>query len=407
MNNNVKKLYEIAQKSTRYIIGLMSGTSLDGLDIALCRIQGSGADTQAEVSAFKTVAYTSDFKDEIRQVFAKKDIDFQHLTLLNAWIGRQHASMILDCLKEWGIRTEEVDLIASHGQTVFHTPKILHKLEKYPNATLQIGDGDHIAVQTGIITISDFRQKHIAAGGEGAPLAMYGDYFVFSKAGENRIMLNMGGIANFTFLPASLDAEKVLVTDTGTGNTLIDAFTRHYFPEKAYDENAELASQGTVIPALLQELKNNDFFHKPLPKTTGPELFNIEYVNNAIRCGKLEPYPSVYDLLATLTYFSAETIVDTIKTLFDDLGLSDTDISKVKVYTSGGGAHNPLLMKWIKELLPTPQYLSTSELNISPDAKEAVLFAILANECIAGNGVSFGNREGVPSVTMGKISFPD
>jgi anhydro-N-acetylmuramic acid kinase len=407
MNNNVKKLYNLARKPFRHIIGLMSGTSLDGLDVALCKIEGSGNKTKVNLVAFETVEYDDNFKDEIRQIFAKRDIDFQQLTLLNAWIGIQHAHMILSCLEKWGIPTEGVDLIASHGQTVFHTPKILHKLEKFPNATLQIGDGDHIAVKTGIITISDFRQKHVAAGGEGAPLAMYGDYFIFSKKGENRVMLNMGGIANFTFLPASLDANKVLVTDTGTGNTLIDAFVRHYYPNKSFDENAEIASQGKVLPALLTELKRNDFFKKSLPKTTGPELFNIQYVENAIQSAQLDAYPSVFDLLATLTYFSAETITDTLKSLFKDMNMSEKEIAEVKIFTSGGGTHNPLLMKWIKELLPSPQYFTTSELNIDPDAKEAILFAILANECVAGGKTSFGNREGVPSVTMGKISFPN
>jgi anhydro-N-acetylmuramic acid kinase len=407
MNNNVKKLYNLAGKPFRHIIGLMSGTSLDGLDVALCKIEGSGSKTKVSLVAFETVEYDDNFKNEVRQIFAKRDIDFQQLTLLNAWIGSQHANMVLFCLDKWGIPTEGVDLIASHGQTVFHTPKILHKIEKFPNATLQIGDGDHIAVKTSIITISDFRQKHIAAGGEGAPLAMYGDYFIFSKKGENRVMLNMGGIANFTFLPASLDANKVLVTDTGTGNTLIDAFVRRYFSEKSYDENAEIASQGKVLPALLSELKKNDFFKKSLPKTTGPELFNIQYVENAIQCGQLSEYPSIFDLLATLTYFSAETITDTLKSLFKNMNMTEKEISEVKIFTSGGGTHNPLLMKWIKELLPSPQYFTTSELNINPDAKEAILFAILANECVAGGKTSFGNREGVPSVTMGKISFPN
>ena len=143
--------------------------------------------------------------------------------------------MVLSCLTKWGVDTEGVDLVASHGQTVFHAPKILHGIDKFPNATLQIGDGDHVAVTTGIITLSDFRQRHIAAGGEGAPLAVYGDYFIFSDPSENRLMLNMGGIANFTYLPASLDASEVFVTDTGTGNTLLDAFIRCFYPEKAYD----------------------------------------------------------------------------------------------------------------------------------------------------------------------------
>ena len=407
MNTNIERLYRIAQKKERHIIGLMSGTSLDGLDVALCRIEGSGRATKVEVVQFETIDYDNDIKYEIRQVFAKQMIDFQHLTLLNAWIGRLHGEMVAVCLKKWGIHTEGVDIVASHGQTVFHTPKILHKIEKFPNATLQIGDGDHVARASGILTISDFRQKHVAAGGEGAPLAVYGDYFIFSKPGENRIMLNMGGIANFTYLPGSLDANEVFVTDTGTVNTLLDAFCRQYFPEKAFDKDAEIASKGTVIPELLRELKNNDFFEKPFPKTTGPELFNIRYVENAIQCGQLLETPSVYDIMATLTRFSAETITDALKTLFRDKQFTPTDIGQIKIYASGGGARNPLLMQLIQTLLPTPQYATTDELNINPDAKEAVLFAILANECVAGGHTDFGTKRGVPTVSMGKISFPN
>ena len=272
MNKNISTLYQIAQKPSRKIIGLMSGTSLDGLDIVLCEIAGAGETTQVKVIEFDTVDYSEDIKSEIRSVFAKATIDFQKLVLLNEWIGVLHANMILECLKRWEIPTNSIDLIASHGQTVFHAPKILHQQEKFPNATLQIGDGDHIAVKTGIITISDFRQKHLAAGGEGAPLAVYGDYFLFGKKDENRIMLNMGGIANFTFLPSSMNPEEVFVTDTGTGNTLIDAFTRLSFPDKSYDKDAEIAKKGTVNQSLLKALKSDTFFQKPFPKTTGPEL---------------------------------------------------------------------------------------------------------------------------------------
>lgn len=407
MNANIEKLYRIAQKKTRLIVGLMSGTSLDGLDVALCRIEGSGRETKVEVIQFDVIDYNDDIKNEIRQVFAKQTIDFQHLTLLNAWLGRLHGEMVASCLRHWGIGTDGVDIVASHGQTVFHAPKILHKIEKFPNATLQIGDGDHVARVSGILTISDFRQKHVAAGGEGAPLAVYGDYFIFSKSGENRIMLNMGGIANFTYLPASMDANEVFVTDTGTGNTLLDTYCRQYFPDKAFDKDAQIASKGTVIPELLAELKNNDFFKKPFPKTTGPELFNIGYVENAIQCGQLPETPSIYDIMATLTRFSAETITDALQTLFRDKQFTPTDIAQIKIYASGGGARNPLLMQLIQTLLPTPQYATTDDLNINPDAKEAVLFAILANECVAGGHTDFGTNGGVPTVSMGKISFPN
>ena len=402
MNKNIKALYQLAQKPSRNIIGLMSGTSLDGLDIALCSLSGAGETTQVKLLNFKTVDYTDDIKTEIRKVFAQKTIDFQHLALLNEWIGTLHADMILQCLAEWKIAASEVDLIASHGQTVMHAPKLLHGQAKFANATLQIGDGDHIAVKTGIITVSDFRQKHIAAGGEGAPLAVYGDYFIFGKLGENRIMLNMGGIANFTYLPANMRAEEVFVTDTGTGNTLIDAATRQHYPHLAYDKDAAIAKQGKVNQALLTALKTHAFFNQPFPKTTGPELFSLGYVEAAKRVSNTE-HISVNDLLATLTRFSAETIAEAV---LASVAKGATPIAEFKIYMSGGGMHNPLLVEWLKELLPC-QFLKTDDLGISGDAKEAVLFAILANETVAGGESDFGSRRGIPSVTMGKISLPD
>jgi anhydro-N-acetylmuramic acid kinase len=401
VNKNLEALYRLAQKPSRRIIGLMSGTSMDGLDVALCKLSGAGESTSVKLLNFKTVDYTDDIKTEIRKVFAKQTIDFQHLALLNEWIGTLHAEMILDCLKVWNIAASDVDLIASHGQTVMHAPKILHGQEKFPNATLQIGDGDHIAVKTGIITISDFRQKHIAAGGEGAPLAVYGDYFIFDKRGENRIMLNMGGIANFTYLPASMNPEEVFVTDTGTGNTLIDAFTRLNFPDRAYDKDAEIAKQGRVNQKLLSVLKSNSFFQRPFPKTTGPELFSIDYVRDAQVASDTRNI-SAHDLLATLTRFSAETIAEAILNCAASAHIAIKDFH---IYTSGGGMHNPLLIGWLKELSPCP-FLQTDALGISGDAKEAVLFAILANETVSGGESDFGTRKGIPSVTMGKISFP-
>ena len=379
----------------------MSGTSMDGLDVALCEISGAGESTEVKLLNFDTVDYSEEIKTEIRKVFAKQTIDFQYLALLNEWIGVLHADMILACLKRWNIATDEVDLVASHGQTVMHAPKILHQQEKFPNATLQIGDGDHIAVKTGIITLSDFRQKHLAAGGEGAPLAVYGDYFIFGKKGENRIMLNMGGIANFTYLPTTMNPEEVFVTDTGTGNTLIDAFIRHYFPEKAYDKDAEIARQGAVNQLLLDELKSDNFFKTAFPKTTGPELFSIEYVKKAQAKSNTE-HISVNDLLATLTRFSAETIAEAVNFTVNNTSYNIKDFN---VYMSGGGMHNPLLVSWLKELLPC-NFLKTNDLGISGDAKEAVLFAILANETVSGGESDFGSRRGIPSVSMGKISFP-
>ena len=396
MKKHIEKLHRIASSNSRRIIGLMSGTSLDGLDVALCRIEGAGTDTDLTLEKFTTVPYQEDFKEDIRKIFAKRDIDFQQLCILNPYIGSRHAEMILECLRNWGIDAADIDLIASHGQTVFHAPKKQHQLSGFSNATLQIGDGDHIAVKTNIITVSDFRQKHIAAGGEGAPLAVYGDYFLFSKKGENRILLNMGGIANFTFLPGNLEEQIVFTTDTGPGNTLLDAYTRRFF-HQPFDKNGQIAASGQVNQGLLKELKSLPFFSLPFPKTTGPEVFNFNYVESAIQKSRLTSLTR-QDIIATLTCLSADTISDAIKSVMP-AGESYT------IYASGGGAHNTVLMETISGNLAAPVKL-INELGVSGDAKEAVLFAVLANETVAGTQSFFGAKDGVPEVTMGKISFP-
>ena len=397
MNQQIQQLYDIARKPERRIIGLMSGTSLDGLDVALCRLSGSGPGTTVVLERFATVPYDDKLKTEIRAIFAKKEIEFEQLCLLNPYIGRLHGQMVLDCLRAWDIQPADVDIVASHGQTVYHAPQRQHGRDKFPNATLQIGDGDHVAATSEIITISDFRQKHIALGGEGAPLAVYGDYFMFSKEGENRILLNMGGIANFTYLPANQDAGAVFTTDTGPGNTLLDAYARRFL-DKPYDENGRFAATGHVNADLLGALKNNPFFSASFPKTTGPEVFNMTYVERAQTESRTTDIGPA-DLVATLVQFSADTIADAIR-------LSIQSDQTYTIYMSGGGAHNPTLTDAIRAQLPACSFRRTNELGIDGDAKEAVLFAVLANECLVGGTTSFGNRQGVPMVSMGKVSFP-
>jgi anhydro-N-acetylmuramic acid kinase len=378
----------------------MSGTSLDGLDVALCRFRGKGLETQIELVAFETVSYDSEFKDEIKSVFSKQQVSLEKVCLLNPWVGLYHAELILKCLVKWRIDPTDIDLIASHGQTIYHAPKLLHGQQKFGNATLQLGDGDHIAHATGVVTLSDFRQKHIAGGGEGAPLAAYGDFLIFSKRDEDRIMLNIGGIANFTYLPGNLNADEVFCTDVGPGNTMMDALIQQNFPGKFFDENAEVAKRGSLNSALLRELKDHPFFEQSFPKTTGPELFNLNYLDNAKKKSNTQQL-SPEDTLATLNRFSADMIVEGIKK-------STGDKTNIKLFSSGGGMHNPLLMENIISQLPGFSFLTTHYLHINPDAKEAVLFATLANECVCGGGVQYGSgRNGIPSVSMGKISFPN
>ena len=397
MRNHISQLYNLSLAPSRRIIGLMSGTSLDGLDVVLCRFDGCGKKTTAKLEHFETVPYDESFKEKIRTVFSLKTVDLQQLTLLNVYIAEQHAGMVLNCLKKWVIEAKDVDLLASHGQTVYHAPRWFHGIEGMPNATLQLGDGDHLAVRSGIITVSDFRQKHLAAGGEGAPLALYGDYFMFSQPGEDRILLNIGGIANFTWLPGSGDAGAVFATDCGPGNTLLDAFARELF-EVPYDRDALLARAGVVEQGMLENLLADPFFDLPLPKSTGPELFTKAWIQKAVDQrpkGNINPY----NLMATLTALSATTIAEAV-------GRVSRTAEKAGLYLSGGGAHNPLLRAMLEALLPDWPVYDFSVLGISGDAKEAVLFAALANETVAGEDPEGALLGGVPLVGMGKISFP-
>lgn len=396
MNPSLLKLNEAVQKPDRLIIGLMSGTSMDGLDVALCKVYGADAATRVELLEFETAEYQASYTEQLRAVFSKREIDLETLTLLNPWVAEVHADLVLQCLKKWHLKPENIDFIASHGQTVYHAPQLLHKRKEFRHATLQIGDGDHIAVRTGINTLSDFRQKHIAAGGEGAPLAVYGDYFVFSDSKESRILVNIGGIANFTFLPAGAPFSSVFSTDTGPGNTLMDAYIQAHFTHLKYDKNAEIAAGGKVHPLLLQALKSHGFFKQNFPKTIGPELFNLNYLSSAQSVSGTQRLPAA-DVLATLCRFSAETLAEGI--------IKSTGKQRFALYVSGGGIHNPLMMKHLKDMFANHTVQTTAALGIHPDAKEAVLFAVLANQCLCSKQPASGLGTAVPLVGMGKISL--
>jgi len=398
MNPQIEKLYQIALKKERFIIGLMSGTSLDGLDIALCRIENAGKTTKISLEKFITMDYEDIFRTKVREIFAKRTIDQQLLSGLNAYVGITHANLINQALESWNISANEIDCIASHGQTVYHAPQSLTKDLGWPNSTLQIGDGDHIAIHTGIITLSDFRQKHIAAGGEGAPLAAYGDYLLFSHPTENRFLLNIGGISNFTFIPSHQSNLEAYATDLGPGNTMMNQYMKAHFDQEM-DRDAMIAKKGTVNGALLEQLLAEEFLTLEFPKTTGPELFNLDYLKEAQKRSETLDL-SAEDVMATLNRFSAQAMINGIRR--QALGLAN-----FSVYISGGGLHNPLLFGYIKANLPDIKIESFATLGVDPDAKEAVLFALLANETLTGNKSNVEHIKDSPAVCMGKISLPE
>lgn len=401
MNPFIKKLTQIAQKEHRTIIGLMSGTSLDGLDIALCEISGEGEHTSVKVKDFTTKQYTSSSFSRIKKVTSVEQVTLAELCYCHTWLGSYHAKLILEALQGWEIKPEEIDCIASHGQTIYHYPAHDQpETAQQINSTLQIGDGDQIAAKTGIITVSDFRQKHTAFGGEGAPMAALVDEILFGREDESIILLNIGGIANYTYIPSKESGEKPFTTDTGPGNTLIDNLSQIHF-SKPFDQDGKIAASGDINEKLLEQFLSDGFFAKHVAKTTGPEYFNPEWINKrAERAGLNLAEIPVEDVMATVTELSAATITENIiRTI--PAG------QKPDIFVSGGGARNLYLMRQIQKKAPDLEVRNISELGIDPDAKEAVIFAVLANEMLAGNGFNFKMEEGQKQkVNFGKISFP-
>lgn len=371
----------IADRPVRTILGLMSGTSIDGLDIALCAFHGTGSASAPRLVRFKSVPYTPEHVAYMRPFAVEERVRVEDLAIANAWIARLHASLVMETLAEWGVQPGDVDVLASHGQTIRHAPRRIHGHPDLPNATLQIGDGDHLAALTGILTVSDFRQKHVALGGEGAPLAGYGDDLLYRSASEPRILLNIGGIGNITWLPVQR-TDDILTFDTGPGNTLIDAFTRRRFGAK-WDAHGAIAATGTVNAPWLDALMADPYFTAPPPKTTGPEYFHLDKALAMAPAGLSDA-----DTLATLTAFTAASITHAIRS---HTTAGDTAV----LYASGGGVHNTTLMRELTKRLSPIRVERFEALGLDPDAKEALLFAALANELIAG-GV----------LTLGKISFP-
>jgi len=380
----------------------MSGTSLDGLDIALCEIEGSGPETEVSLLKFVTKPYLKKEREKLRKVTSVDQVSLKDLCYVHTWLGQLHADMIIEALFEWDIKPEKVDLIGSHGQTIYHLPNRDLNGEETPlNSTLQIGDGDHIAVNTGILTVSDFRQKHTALGGEGAPMAPLVDEWLFGDRKEHRILLNIGGIANYTFMPAAEEKSlKKFSTDTGPGNTLIDAVMKSRF-DKPYDKGGKIAASGNVIKPLLNAMLEDAWFQSDEEKSTGPEYFNLNWIKEKeeLACFSGSEI-SDKDLVATVTELTAATIAQNIQ-------LHIPENLPVTIYPSGGGANNRFLMDRISHYLGQAELRDFAELGFSPDAKEAVIFAVLANETVAGYGFNISTKYGSDqNIHFGKISFP-
>lgn len=388
----MRGLIDSASKSTRRIVGLMTGTAADGIDAVLVDIEGSGAITEFEILSHITHELPAALQADLFLLF-QPDALVEDLTRVNFALGAALADAALRVIEAANAEPTQVDLIGSHGQTVRHLP------QGNPPSTLQIGEAAVIAQHTGVPTISDFRPADMAAGGEGAPLVPLVDALLFSHPDHGRLLLNIGGIANVTAVPAgSVSAQGVMAFDLGPGNALVDAAVQHLTGGvERYDDDGRRAAAGTVDEEWLERLMKHDFFRRPPPKSTGREEFGTMYVAEVMRQAQLGPA----DLVATLTAFTAQGIAAGIARF------ADPENELEEVWVSGGGVHNGHLMGLLEEVLAPRHVQSIDGLGVPADAKEALAFAVLANETLMG---APGNVRGATGATadavLGKISLP-
>jgi len=394
-------LHVLKTKPRRLVAGLMSGTSADGIDCAICSIEGGGPardprdgaprpPARVKLEAFRGHPYDASLR---RRILGIAGAQVREIAALHAEIGDAFAEACLRTLVLAGIPEEALDLVGSHGQTIYH-----HNGTE-PRVTLQIGDGDRIAEKLGTVVVSDFRARDVAAGGEGAPLTPYADLVLLASAaegGRRPVVLNLGGIANVTILDP--DPRRIAAFDTGPANAPLDRLARLVTGgEWNCDFGGKLASEGRVVPALLEDLLRDPFLARKPPKSTGTEAYGDAFVARLVaRHGRADR-----DLLATATAFVARSIAAALR----DHTPAGPPISEV--IAAGGGTLNPTLLTQLKEALaPIPVVLS-DERGIPSKAREAMAFAILGNDALLGLPTNLPQATGAARhVTLGKMSFP-
>lgn len=380
------------------VLGIMSGTSADGVDVALARIGGAPPRLRTRLVAHTNVAFPGPLRREILRVAEGGEITAGELSLLHARLGECYAEAALTACRRFGVAAKRVALIGNHGQTIFHQGRPEKVFGRATASTLQIGDGSVIAARTGIATVCDFRPADVALGGQGAPLVPYADYLLYRDARRGRVSLNLGGIGNITVLPRNARPGQVTAFDTGPGNMLIDALASHFTRGRLrYDKDARLAMRGRSLPRLVDELLRDPYLRMAPPKSTGREYYGRQYVKKVLAMGRRHG-ARPEDLIRAATIFTALSVVDALCRFV----LPKTKIEQLIV--SGGGAKNPLILGQIEAALPNLEVLPSSRLGVPVDAKEAYAFALLAYETWhrrAGNLPSATGARG-PAV-VGKI----
>lgn len=385
-------LLRLLEKNEKRVIGLMSGTSLDGIDCALCTIRGHGDDTELLDVVAETYPYEPAERERLLHLTTGA-ASSKSLASGSFWLGERLAAAVLRFLSERGLSPSAVDLIGSHGQTVWHQPpSMCATASDEVAATLQIGEPAVLAARTGVPTIADFRVADVALGGEGAPLVPYLDWLLFRKPGTRRALQNIGGIANATIVAER--PTEVIAFDNGPGNLLLDALAPLASGgEHRYDIDGTLSARGAVLPDVLTALLDDDYLRRPPPKSTGRERYGPQFVAQLLA---RHPERAPRDLLRTAVAFTAHAIADSLRPFRLD-----------ELWVSGGGAHNRTLMATLSALLPGVAVSPLTTRGIDTDNKEAVAFAILAVQSLHGEVANLPSVTGARSgAILGKLCLP-
>ena len=393
----------IADKPSRLVVGMMSGTSVDGVDAALVRIGTRDGEMNVEQLAFQNKPFPPAVREKIFELFDPEKATVRKIGYMNFLLGEIYAQAAREVARAAGVRIEDVDVIGSHGQTIWHEPVPAAPDGIPVSYTVQIGEGAVIAERTGVVTVSDFRVADVAAGGQGAPLVPFTEFLLYRRQHETILLQNIGGIGNVTILPAGAKPEDVFAFDTGPGNMIMDAVVSAVtHGEATYDAGGRLAAQGTVCRELLARLQADAYYAQPLPKTTGREHFGTQYTAEILAWQKAHGLSDA-DLVATVTDLTAWSIADAyVRYVLPRHRASE-------LIVGGGGSYNATLMDMLRQrFAPHGVRVRTQEeLGLSSDAKEAVAFALLADCCVRGVSNTLTSVTGAKAAAvMGKISLP-
>lgn len=400
MNPNMLRGLTDRADGTLRLVGLMSGTSVDGIDAALVEIGQKDRALTWRLLAFECLPWPQDLREAILAAF-QVATSLPFLLALDSRLGEAFADAAIQLVQNAGYARSAVDAIASHGQTIWHQPEPFAVGEGWGRGTLQLGDGNVIAARTGCTVVSDFRRADMALGGQGAPLVPFVDYALFADRTEGRLVINLGGIANMTWLPAGATRADVRAFDSGPANMVLDALAAHFSEGRdAFDRDGALAGRGQVDRSLLNRLLEHRYFALPPPKSTGREEFGARYAADLIALAEAGG-TSAPDLLATATALTVETIARACEQWIYPQGAVRT------VILGGGGVRNPTLVRRLGERLAPARIATHADFGLPDDAKEAVAFAILAYETLNGRPANIPAATGATGAAiLGKISLP-